>query len=270
MLVVALALVTVGLLSSMLHLGHPERAHRAFSQWRSSWLSREGVAAILTYIPAGLMGLIWLFDWDTKSLPLLAILAALGASVTVYCTGMIYASLRTIRHWNLALVPVFYLAAAAATGTLLFLLILAIFDQVPLWVAISGVGSLFVALMIKRSYWYRIDRDKGNYTTAMALGIETEAKVRPLTPPHTMPNFVMREMGFRVGRKHATKLRRVTLACLFILPMLFVALAMTMSWAQPLYTLALISAAIGIIVERWLFFAEAEHVAMLYYGTDRA
>ena len=40
-------LIGAGLLSSTLHLGHPERAWRALSQWRSSWLSREGVLAVL-------------------------------------------------------------------------------------------------------------------------------------------------------------------------------------------------------------------------------
>src|SRR5215207_728533 len=59
-LFIGLGLVTIGLLSSTLHLGHPERAWRAFSQWRSSWLSREGVAAVATYVPAVLFGAVWL------------------------------------------------------------------------------------------------------------------------------------------------------------------------------------------------------------------
>ena len=50
----ALALVTAGLVSSTFHLGHPERAWRAVSQWRSSWLSREGLIAVLAYVPLGL------------------------------------------------------------------------------------------------------------------------------------------------------------------------------------------------------------------------
>jgi hypothetical protein len=54
-------LVSLGLLSSTFHLGHPERAWRAFSQWRSSWLSREGVAAVATYLPAGLLFLALMF-----------------------------------------------------------------------------------------------------------------------------------------------------------------------------------------------------------------
>ena len=53
----ALALITFGLLSSTFHLGNPQRAWRAFSQWRTSWLSREGVASTLTYLPA-----LWLPD----------------------------------------------------------------------------------------------------------------------------------------------------------------------------------------------------------------
>src|SRR5882762_5808075 len=56
-----LVAVSVGLLSSTFHLGHPERAWRALSQWRTSWLSREGVASLATYIPAGVFGILWVF-----------------------------------------------------------------------------------------------------------------------------------------------------------------------------------------------------------------
>src|SRR6478609_2476033 len=59
-LVIALGLITLGLLSSTFHLGRPERAWRAFSQWRSSWLSREGVASVVTFVPALIFGALWL------------------------------------------------------------------------------------------------------------------------------------------------------------------------------------------------------------------
>src|ERR1700761_9514649 len=60
--VVALCFASAGLMASTLHLGHPERAWRAFSQWRSSWLSREGVAALATFPPAVIFaGLWWLY-----------------------------------------------------------------------------------------------------------------------------------------------------------------------------------------------------------------
>src|ERR1700761_222784 len=60
MVPLALVLVTAGLLSSTFHLGQPKRAWRAFSQWRTSWLSREGVCSFVTYAPAGLLALIWI------------------------------------------------------------------------------------------------------------------------------------------------------------------------------------------------------------------
>ncbi len=269
-LVAALGLITVGLLSSTLHLGHPERAFRAFSQWRSSWLSREGVVAVATYVPATLMGLIWGFGFAVGWLAAMAALAALGAALTVYCTSMIYASLRTIRQWNHPLVPAFYLAAAAATGGLGFNLILAIFGHMPFWSILLELPVFLGALLVKLIYWRRIDQNQGEYTAEMATGLGPLGQVRPLDPPHTMPNFVMREMGFRVGRKHAIKLRRIAITCLFVIPILAIILAIITEVATLLLTLAFLSASIGVIIERWLFFAEAEHVSMLFYGAKRA
>src|SRR6476620_9216130 len=60
-LIIALGLVSLGLLSSTFHLGRPERAWRAFSQWRSSWLSREGIAAVIAYVPALVLWGAWIF-----------------------------------------------------------------------------------------------------------------------------------------------------------------------------------------------------------------
>src|SRR5689334_10274057 len=86
------ATVTAGLLSSTFHLGHPERAWRAFSQWRSSWLSREGVLSVATYLPAGLLAIGWCFFGRVPVV--LAILTAVLALATVAATAMIYASLK--------------------------------------------------------------------------------------------------------------------------------------------------------------------------------
>jgi hypothetical protein len=109
-------LVSLGLLSSTFHLGHPERAWRAFSQWRSSWLSREGVAAVATYLPAGLLFLALVLPGGLPGPASFAALLALGAVLTVWCTGMIYASLRTVPEWNHGLVPVIYLVLALGNG----------------------------------------------------------------------------------------------------------------------------------------------------------
>lgn len=270
-LAIALALITVGLLASTFHLGHPERAHRAFSQWRSSWLSREGVAAVATYVPAGLLGLIWLFGLSAGGLlPVLALLAAIGAAVTVYCTGMIYASLRTIRQWNMALVPWIYMALAAATGALLLGVIASFGGLFSCWMGIVGLVSIVAAAVMKWVYWKQVDRDPGKYTAEMALGLPGLKSVKPLDPPHTKPNFVMREMGYSVARKHAEKLRMVTLIALFVVPASLVLIALLSGFTAVGFVLAVLAAGIGVVTERWLFFAEATHVSMLYYSAQRA
>ena len=266
-IVVALGLITAGLLSSTLHLGHPERAWRAFSQWRSSWLSREGVAAVATYVPSGLLALMWLFGLDGGGV--LAVLSALGAVATVWCTGMIYASLRTVRQWNMALVPVVYLVLAAASGALLLALMLALWGHAADGAVALAALMLVLALGLKLAWIAAVARDPGRYTAAMALGLGQDG-IRPLDPPHTQPNFVMREMGYAVGRRHAARLRLLALAALFGLPLALLALAALTGLAALPVLLAVLSATVGLLVERWLFFAEAEHVSMLYYGRARA
>ena len=269
-LAVALVLATIGLLASLLHLGHPERAFRSFSQWRSSWLSREGVVAVATYVPSGLLALIWLFSASLWIESLLAFSAAASAGATVYCTGMIYASLRTIRQWNLGVVPVNYLAISCATGLILLCFIISNFGPVPEWAAWCAVASLLAGAALKAWYWAIIDRDAGHYTAEMATGLGQLGKVRQFEQPHTMPNFVMREMGYSIARKHSQKLRRSALVSLFAAPAALTIASMLVGYDPIFFGLATICASLGVLIERWLFFAEAEHVSQLYYGRSRA
>jgi DMSO reductase anchor subunit len=111
------AAIIFGLLSSTKHLGHPERAWRALSQWRSSWLSREGVASLITFIPAGIFALGWIFGADlSRGVGFFGVLTAVWAGITVYCTAMIYATLKPIAAWNNGYVVPCYLLLGLATG----------------------------------------------------------------------------------------------------------------------------------------------------------
>lgn len=268
----ALGLITVGLLSSTFHLGHPERAWRAFSQWETSWLSREGVLAVATYIPAGLLALGWIFG-DGWGAALFGPLAAVLAALTVYATGMIYACLRTIPKWNRSLVPANYLTLALATGGLLFQLWLTGQGALTELASIVVIASVAIAAAAKLAYWSNIDGISPTYTAEMATGLGggrhgQEGDVRQYEAPHTQANFVMREMGYRVARKHADRLRLVAAGLLFALPVAFSLLATSAgtNLATLLAALAVLSAGVGVLVERWLFFAEADHVVTLYYG----
>ncbi len=156
---------------------------------------------------------------------------------------------------------------AVAFGAVLLALILSFWGLV--WPALLALVALGAALALKLAYFARIDGSSAGYTVQMALGLSPDARVRVLDPPHSRPNFVMREMGYQVGRRHATRLRRIALGALFGAPLVLIVVSL-LGFAPALLTLAVLSLALGLIVERWLFFAEARHVAMLYYGQSEA
>ena len=272
-IVLALGLITLGLLSSTLHLGHPERAWRAFSQWRTSWLSREGVVAVATYIPAGLLGFSWMSGGSLSAAePVLAVMTIIGAIVTLHCTAMIYASLRTVPQWNLTLVPLGYLTFGLASGAVLLSLMVQLFGAGAPWAGWLAAVMLLAALAIKAAYWAQVDRLKPLYTAESATGLGHIGKVRALESAHSRPNFVMREMGYVVARKHALRLRGLVLLLAFALPLASSLAAAFGSggWALGGGFVAAVSLAIGVLIERWLFFAEAQHVVNLYYGAAAA
>lgn len=270
----AMALVVTGLLSSTSHLGRPERAWRAFSQWRTSWLSREGVAALATFAPVAVLALGWVMhERVTGVFALAAVAAGVLALITVACTGMIYQSLPTIRAWHLPIVTPLYLAFGLATGAVLLVALLAAFGRLQSWTLILALAALGIAWTLKIIYWSMIDSAPRDLTIGAATGLGRFGAVRTLDAPHCRPNFVMREMGYAVARKHAAKLRRLALWLGAVIPAaaLIVLLLARIEMVQPLLSgLAALSALAGVAVERWLFFAEAEHVAMLYYGRQDA
>ncbi len=267
----AVLLITAGLLASTFHLGHPERAWRAFSQWRTSWLSREGVLAVLTYVPAGLFGLGWvMLETADGWVGLTGLIAALLAMLTVWCTGMIYQSLPTITAWSHPLVAPIYVVLALATGAALTVLIMNGFGRTSPRLALITAALILIGWVLKRCYWSQIDAAKRCITPARAIGLEAFGSVRPLEPPHTGRNFVMREMGYTVARKHAKRLRDLVQTFGFgvaLVATVLVALTGGLLAAM-LSLIAVMALGFGVVVERWLFFAQAQHIVSTYYGAD--
>lgn len=248
--VIAYALAVGGLMASTFHLGHPERAWKAFRQWRSSWLSREGICAVAALIVMAGYGA-GLVLFDTR----LAVAGAFGALLslaTVFTTSMIYAQLRSVPRWNTPLTPALLIAISLAGGALLAGQISAARILLP------------VAAVLQVLWWVRGDRAfvKSGTTLASATGLGHEGQIRSFAPPHTGSNYLLREMVHEVGRKHAVKLRLVAFSLGYALPVAL--LLAPVSHAMAL--IAVMSHLAGIIASRWLFFAEAEHVVGLYYG----
>lgn len=263
----AILLASVGLIASMFHLGRKERAWRAVTQWRSSWLSREAVASMLTYPIAAALFAAMLRNGEgamSRALGLIALAAALG---TVYCTAMIYASLKPIRQWHNPHTAPDYLIYAIFSGATLFALLRALVlgePGVALGAAASSAAAL--ALIAKWAYWRHIDAQRPLATLAAAIGLPAGSEAKPLDAPHYTENFILREMGFVIARRHAARLRRIALYIGFLLPLAFNIMAGAALAPVATLTLAVLSAALGLLVERWLFFAQATHVSALYYG----
>ena len=136
----ALALVTAGLVASTWHLTHPERAWRAFSQWRSSWLSREGVLALASYAAAAPFAWSWVVAREPSALA--GLVAAVLAVATVACTAMIYASLKPIADWNSGWTVAGYLALAGMTGLLWLSALSAFFGHAPQGLAAAACAGI--------------------------------------------------------------------------------------------------------------------------------
>lgn len=269
----SLVLITAGLLSSTAHLGHPERAWRAITQWRTSWLSREGVAALLTYVPAGVFGIGWVFLGRTDGLyAICGLLAAIMAVVTVYCTGMIYASLKPIHQWHNPHVVPNYLSLSLMTGALWLNAMLQLWSQPSVVVGVLSALSIALGVWAKERYWRFIDSTASRSTPETAIGLFGRGKVRSLERPHTEENYLLKEMGFAIARKHALKLRRIALGLGFVVPLVLTLVAAFAPGAvgTAAALIAALAASAGILVERWLFFAEARHTVTLYYGASAA
>ena len=258
-------LAVAGLLASTFHLGHPERAILAFSQWRSSWLSREGVAAIATLVLFGVYVLLWMLGLRIAPLGWLVAFLAL---VTVFTTAMIYTQLKTVPHWHSWLTPASYFGFSIASGLVLAGVVAQPATLFGYSLPLLSVAALGGAWVIKMFWWLRADKTGFSQTgsdTGTATGLGHLGDVRLLERPHSGENYLTREMVHVIGRKHATRLRQIALIAGCILPLLFCAIALFLQQPMIAMAIAAVSLAVGLFAERWLFFAEARHAVSLYY-----
>lgn len=247
---VAYLLAVGGLLASTFHLGHPERFFRAFTQWRTSWLSREAWTSVVTLFLMAAYGAGLVFLGTRYAL--LGVIGAALSMLTVFTTAMIYTQMKTVPRWRHWTTPALFLTLSLGGGALLA-------GQVrfalPL-LAIAGTLQLLAWIGGDK----RLIQSGSNIATATGLG--NLGTVRAFEPPHTGTNYLLREMVYVVARKHATRLRLIALVFGFGLPIVLLSLPFSHIWAL----LAVLSHVGGLLALRWLFFAEVEHVVGLYYG----
>ncbi len=247
---IAYACVVGGLMASAFHLGRPERALKAFTQWRTSWLSREAVMSVAALLVMGVYAIGRIFF--ATALPWVGALGAVLCLLTVFTTSMIYTQLKTVPRWHTPLTPVMFLAMAVAGGALLAGQITA----AVILLLLAG-GALVATWVHGDSAFARSDT-----TLETATGLGTIGTPRAFEPPHTGTNYLLREFVFVVGRKHGMKLRVIAFVLAIALPVIL----LLVPFSHWLALVAVISHVAGVLVARWLFFAQAEHVVGLYYG----
>ncbi|GFE62976.1 dimethyl sulfoxide reductase anchor subunit family protein [Litoreibacter roseus] len=247
---VAYALAVSGLIASSFHLGNPQRALKAFTQWRSSWLSREACLSVAALVIMGLYAIGVVF-FNTRIAPLGLLGAALSLA-TVFATAMIYGQLKTVPRWNHWTTPLLFLGYALTGGAFLA-------GQtsiaLPL-LLLLGVGQL-AAWMIGDGQFA-----KAGSTIETATGLGNIGKVRMFEAPHSSKNYLMTEMVHQVGRKHRHTLRIFGILCLSLTPFILLS---AFQFSHMLALAAVLLHIIGAVTIRWLFFAEAEHTVGLYY-----
>ncbi len=248
---VGYGLTVAGLFVSAFHLGNPSRALRAFTQWRTSWLSREAWAsagALLLLAPVALAAVMG------GRLPgHFGLVGAVACLIAVVSTAMIYAQLKTVPRWNHWTTPALFLAFAATSGA-----ILSGQARIAALLCLALGGVLILAFRLGDG---RFAAAGQTLTTATGLG--QDGRVRQFAPAHTGPNYLTREMIHVVGRRHAMRLRVVAVIFASLLPFLGL---LVLPPVLPVMAAVFAVHLLGAFVARWLFFAEAEHVVGLYYG----
>ncbi len=248
---IAYLLAVGGLIASTFHLGHPERAIKAFSQWKTSWLSREGVCAVFALIVMAVYGAGLVFA-GTR-LALVGIIGGIASLGVVFTTSMIYAQMKTVPRWRHWTTPAMYLLLSVGGGALLA-------NQKTMAASLLGIAGI-VQVYAWMGGDHRLARS--GTTMATATGLGHVGTVRAFEPPHTGTNYLMREFIHQVGRKHAQQLRIITLVLGFVLPVMLLLFFFDNHVSA---AIAILSHLGGVLCLRWLFFAQAEHVVGLYYG----
>jgi DMSO reductase anchor subunit len=262
---VSFILLTLGLVASFFHLGHPERAWRAAMMWRTSWLSREVIA-----LPAVMLLTAMTFLYIQSGVVPAWLWAAviLGTLALWICTAKIYQCIRFIQEWSHPSTLTNFILLGLSSGGLLLEFLLLVWNDpnTPMGISlISGVNFilLFLALNLKLWIWRRNQKLRPKSNLASATGIKG-INIRQTSMGFMGGSFNTREFFHHQTDRVINNIRKVILLMVYVGPMVLLALNMN-SPSTFQIALALLMHYLGLLAERWMFFAEANHPQNLYY-----
>ena len=272
--VLALVLLGLGLFSSFFHLGRPERAWRSAARWRTSWLSREVIALPVFMGVLFLYALAVFIDWSPVlfmigSVPVtLTLLIGLAATALAFalfaCTGMIYASLKFLQEWHSPLTLINYTLMGMASGFMLATVGAGFMaPELVMFFGIWAVILTLLALVFRVASLIRNERIKPKSTVQSAIGVK-HPQIKEKDQGFQGGSFNTREFFHHVKPKMYRSIKWFFLLMAFIFPAALLALGLTISSANVLAA-AFVIQYIGLLAERWFFFAQANHPQNLYY-----
>ena len=260
--VLALAFLAAGLVASFFHLGRPERAWRAAAMWRTSWLSREVIvlpafmAAVFGYGAAHYLGL-------PATLATGAIASVLCLALFL-CTGMIYACIKFLQEWATPLTVVNYLLLGCASGFVFATLLAAATGSDLAGALGAGAVMLSLAAWITRgAALVRNRRLKPRSTLQSAIGIK-HPRIAQKAQGFMGGSFNTREFFHRRGRQSMSLVKWSFIVLVFPVPAALIVAGAALA-SVPLLAAAFVAQYLGLIAERWFFFAQANHPQNLYY-----
>ena len=262
---VAFVLLALGLVASFFHLGHPERAWRAAMMWRTSWLSREVIA-----LPAvmAVTAVIYLYARFSQ-VPQWLWLALLFTTMALWvCTAKIYQCIRFIQEWSHPSTLTNFILLGMTSGWILLELLIAVWGDASVQMidaplSIIAFLLLFLSFNLKLWIWTRNRKLKPKSNLATATGIKGN-NIRQTSMGLMGGSFNTREFFHHQTGKVIANLRKIILLFAYVIPMILMAYAIT-SPNFLVITLALLINYVGLLAERWMFFAEANHPQNLYY-----
>jgi len=274
---VALVLLVAGLVSSFFHLGRPERAWRSATRWRTSWLSREVIAlpAFLAVVAA--WGLIQYLGWNPVLLTFsnrfeIDLALVVGAVAVLLCftlflfTGMIYASIKMLQEWATPLTVINYTLLGGSSGFLLATVFAAWQGSGMTWFFGGWSVILIVISFLTRSAsLYRNARLKHKSSLQSAIGIR-HAHIEQKAQGSMAGSFNTREYFHGASQFKFKSVKWIFLILVFPVPLVLVTIGLGVH-AISLLMAAFLVQYVGLLMERWFFFAQANHPQNLYYQT---
>ena len=275
---IAMVFLIGGLIAAIFHLGRPERAWRAATQWRTSWLSREVIALPLFMLMVFIYGVLHYFDvnppmFGTAAIPeagltiVVGILGVIACFALFVCTGMIYACLKFLQEWHTPLTVVNYTLFGMASGFILAALY-AQYHQSPLlgFMTVWSIMLTLAAFLTRSASLIRNHRIKYKSTLKTAIGVR-HSQIQQKAQGSMGGSFNTREFFHGKKATFMKSIKWIFMVLVFPIPLILLGIALANQEVGLLFLLAFIIQYVGLLAERWFFFAQAKHPQNLYYQT---